>query len=60
MQAVTEQARRQGYREMRLDTLPTMAAAQRLYRQAGFEVIPPYYDTPVDGTVFMRLTLGSE
>lgn len=59
MQAVTDQARRQGYREMRLDTLPTMAAAQGLYRQAGFEVIPPYYDTPIEGTVFMRLHLAS-
>lgn len=59
MQAVTDQARRQGYGEMRLDTLPTMAAAQGLYRQAGFEVIPPYYDTPVEGTVFMRLMLAA-
>lgn len=57
MQAVTDQARRRGYGEMRLDTLPTMAAAQGLYRQAGFEVIPPYYHTPVEGTVFMRLML---
>ena len=59
MRAVTDLARRQGYGEMRLDTLPTMAAAQGLYRQAGFEVIPPYYDTPVEGTVFMRLMLAA-
>ena len=59
MNAVTDEARRIGYREMRLDTLPTMAAAQGLYRQAGFEEIPPYYDTPVEGTVFMRLTLAT-
>ncbi len=58
MQAVTDQARHQGYREMRLDTLPTMTAAQSLYRQAGFEPMPPYYDTPVAGTVFMRLSLA--
>ena len=59
MNAVAEEARRLGYREMRLDTLPTMAAAQSLYRQAGFEPVPPYYDTPVDGTVFMRLALAN-
>lgn len=59
MDAVTDEARRAGYREMRLDTLPTMAAAQSLYRQAGFEEIPPYYDTPVEGTVFMRLALAT-
>ncbi|MEJ6788756.1 GNAT family N-acetyltransferase [Brevundimonas sp. BR2-1] len=59
MNAVTDEARRIGYSEMRLDTLPTMAAAQGLYRQAGFEVIPPYYDTPVEGTLFMRLILAA-
>lgn len=59
MNAVAEEARRLGYREMRLDTLPTMAAAQSLYRQAGFEPVPPYYDTPVEGTVFMRLALAN-
>jgi ribosomal protein S18 acetylase RimI-like enzyme len=36
-----------------------MAAAQGLYRSAGFEVAEPYYDTPVEGTIFMRLRLGA-
>ena len=57
MEALIEAARSCGYREMRLDTLPTMAAAQSMYRQAGFEAMPPYYDTPVEGTLFMRLAL---
>jgi len=57
MEALIEAARSRGYREMRLDTLPTMAAAQSMYRQAGFEAMPPYYDTPVEGTLFMRLAL---
>jgi ribosomal protein S18 acetylase RimI-like enzyme len=47
-------AERIGYREMRLDTLPSMAGAQALYRKLGFDVIEPYYDTPVRGTLFMR------
>ncbi len=47
-------AERAGYREMRLDTLPSMAGAQALYRKLGFEVMHPYYDTPVVGTLFMR------
>lgn len=58
-EAVIGEARRLGYREVRLDTLPTMAAAQGLYRTLGFEPTPAYYDTPVEGTVFMRLDLST-
>lgn len=58
MQAVIGEARRIGYREMRLDTLPTMLTAQAMYREAGFREIAPYYETPVGGTVFMALDLG--
>ncbi len=51
-------AGRQGeYREMRLDTLPEMADALALYRQAGFAPIAPYYPTPVDGTLFLARRL---
>lgn len=51
-------ARALGYREMRLDTLASMTAAQALYRAEGFEPTTPYYDTPVAGTVFMRRPLA--
>ena len=47
-----------GYREMRLDSLPSMTGAQTLYRKLGFEVTDPYYDTPVAGTLFMRRRLS--
>jgi ribosomal protein S18 acetylase RimI-like enzyme len=57
MAAVIDQARGLGYREMRLDTLPAMTTAQRMYREAGFRPIEPYYKTPVGGTVFMALGL---
>ena len=46
-----------GYREMRLDTLPTMNSAIRLYETLGFNEIAPYYDTPVEGTIFMAKSL---
>jgi ribosomal protein S18 acetylase RimI-like enzyme len=52
--AVVKEAERIGYREMRLDTLPSMAGAVALYRKLGFEPIEPYYDTPVVGAIFMR------
>ncbi|CAP96293.1 hypothetical protein E8E15_001600 [Penicillium rubens] len=57
VQAILAQARALGYRGMRLDTLPEMTAAQRLYRKYGFVDIAPYYDTPIQRTVFMGCEL---
>lgn len=56
-EAVVEEARRIGYRELRLDTLATMTAARGLYRQLGFVEIAPYYAPTPAGTTFMALAL---
>jgi putative acetyltransferase len=58
-QAVRE-ARAAGYNSMRLDSLPSMAAAITLYRQLGFHEIPPYRDNPVPGAVFLELPLNGQ
>jgi ribosomal protein S18 acetylase RimI-like enzyme len=55
--AIIEAARAAGHHEMRLDTLASMHDAQALYRALGFVEIAPYYDTPIEGTVFMSLAL---
>lgn len=57
VETLLDEARRIGYREMRLDTLPTMAEAIGLYRRFGFTPMEPYYDTPIAGTLFMRKVL---
>ncbi len=52
-----DRARELGYRELRLDTLPTMGAAVELYQRMGFVRTAPYYAPTPPGTVFMALKL---
>ncbi|KAJ7049604.1 putative GNAT family N-acetyltransferase [Mycena amicta] len=52
--AVLEAARQEGYDELRLDTLPRMPAAIKLYSKAGFVAAEKYYDTDLEGTIFMK------
>ncbi|MCA2999093.1 MAG: GNAT family N-acetyltransferase [Rhodocyclaceae bacterium] len=46
-----------GYTEVVLDTLPSMAEAQRLYEQLGFRDIPPYRPNPIPGTRYLSKSL---
>ncbi|KAB2568941.1 putative N-acetyltransferase [Lasiodiplodia theobromae] len=48
-----EVAREQGYAEVLLDTLPRMQGALKLYKRHGFRETEKYYDTDLEGTIFM-------
>lgn len=58
VEAVIDAARQTGHRELRLDTLQSMASAQALYRRLGFVEIPPYNTTHLPGTRFYSLDLA--
>jgi ribosomal protein S18 acetylase RimI-like enzyme len=58
VEAVIDTARGIGYRELRLDTLPTMVPAQALYRRLGFVEIAPYNTAHLPGTRFFALALS--
>jgi GNAT superfamily N-acetyltransferase len=56
-QAIIDDARAIGYRELKLDTLEQMGEAQALYAKLGFRECPQYYDNPLPGVVYMSLAL---
>lgn len=55
--AIIKEAERLNYKAIRLDTLPSMAAAKGLYKSLGFTKTTPYYDTPIPDTLFLELQL---
>jgi ribosomal protein S18 acetylase RimI-like enzyme len=56
---IVEDARALGYDTLKLDTLPQMKAAHRLYRALGFRDTAAYCDNPVAGVRFMALDLSA-
>jgi hypothetical protein len=46
-----------GYDCLLLDTLDERQIVRGLYSQLGFEVIPPYYFSPLTGTHHLRAAL---
>ena len=56
---IITQARKIGYRSMRLDTLASMKPAIALYESLGFRQIPAYRYNPESCAVFMELELGT-
>jgi len=49
---IVAEAKANGYRLLRLDTLPKLERAIALYRSLGFREIPPYGDNPPEAICF--------
>jgi ribosomal protein S18 acetylase RimI-like enzyme len=56
-QQIMKKAKDLGYRKMRLDTLPSMTKAHRLYYSLGFYDIERYNQNMVPGALFMEVGL---
>lgn len=57
-QTLIWRASQSGYEAMRLDTLASMIAANRLYASLGFKKIAPYRHNPLPDALFFELPLG--
>jgi putative acetyltransferase len=56
--ALLDEAHAAGFRTIRIETLPgKMSAAAAMYRQLGFREIAPYVRRPVEGALYLELSL---
>ena len=54
---ILSDAKQEGYRYVRLDTLPALKTALELYKKVGFYEIPAYYDCLIPDTIFLEYQL---
>jgi ribosomal protein S18 acetylase RimI-like enzyme len=59
IKVIIEEAKKKGYSKIRLDTLPKMKSAQKLYKDFGFYEIGQYLENPIDGALFMEKILSN-
>jgi N-acetylglutamate synthase-like GNAT family acetyltransferase len=55
---IIEEAKRLGYKAMRLDTVVAMKEASTLYRALGFQPIDAYCYNPLPGAMYFELRLA--
>jgi ribosomal protein S18 acetylase RimI-like enzyme len=58
LQQALDAAKQLGYKYIRLDTVPQMHSAIKLYKTAGFYEIEPYRFNPIEGAIYMEKQLA--
>lgn len=56
-ESVIRLAREAGYARMKLDTVPSMTSAIKLYRSLGFKETSEYRYNPIEGALYFELDL---
>ena len=56
-ESIIQEAGVRGYKRMRLDTVPSMKEARRLYLSMGFKKIDPYCYNPIQGATYLEKKL---
>lgn len=59
VEIIIEDAKKIGYKNMLLDTLPFLEGAIYLYKKYGFKEIESYNNSPMDTSIYMKLDLNS-
>lgn len=57
VERIIEDAKRENYNYMLLDTLPFLKSAIYMYRKYGFYEIDSYNDSPMDTSIYMKKVL---
>lgn len=57
LESIVEEAKKDNYKEIVLDTIKPLQSAIKLYKKYGFKEIMSYYDNPLEDVIYMKLDL---
>jgi ribosomal protein S18 acetylase RimI-like enzyme len=57
VEEIINEAKRIGYKSMKLDTLKSMESAVKLYKSFGFKETEAYIYNPIEDVIYMELRL---
>lgn len=58
LQKALDVAQQLSYQKIRLEVIPSLQKAKKLYYSFGFNEIPPYFNNQVEGTTYMEKSIN--